>query len=303
MRIAVQDSPIFTRMDLEQGFATLHNCGFQGMDFSLGRWFNLKQLRPDETAVLDMPIEEVLRQAEPFRAAAQKHGIAFTQTHAPFPTWLPDNDPMNERLIAALQKSIAATAYLGAPCCVVHPAFQPDSKLRLSAQEEWELNRRRYTALIPALREHKVICCLENMFTAGPEGMRYAAVCSNFVEAAQWIDRLNDIAGEELFAFCFDTGHCHLTGQSMRYAINCLGKRIRVLHIHDNDGHTDWHVAPFMGTADWEGFVQGLRDVGYSHDLSFETFNVLRRYPAELTETALRSIAQTGAYFKARLEK
>lgn len=106
MRIAVQDSPIFTRMDLEQGFATLHNCGFQGMDFSLGRWFNLKQLRPDETAVLDMPIEEVLRQAEPFRAAAQKHGIAFTQTHAPFPTWLPDNDPMNERLIAALQRAL-----------------------------------------------------------------------------------------------------------------------------------------------------------------------------------------------------
>lgn len=303
MRIAVQSSPIFDRMEIEEGFATLRECGFNGMDFGIGRWFSSKQVRANEPSALDAPLEEIFRLAEPFRAAAERNGIAFTQTHAPFPSWLPDNAPLNARLMDVLKKSIAVTAYLDAPCCVIHPAFHPDSKRRLSAQEEWELNRSLYTALIPSLREHKVICCLENMFTGGPEGMRYAAVCSNFLEAAQWIDRLNDIAGEELFAFCFDTGHCHLTSQNMRYALTCLGKRVRVLHIHDNDGHTDWHVAPFMGTADWESFVQGLRDIGYSYDLSFETFNALHRYPVALTQTVLHSIAQTGAYFKARLEE
>ena len=160
-----------------------------------------------------------------------------------------------------------------------------------------------YSALIPALREHHVVVCLENMFTGGTEGMRYAAVCSDFHQAAEWIDRLNDIAGEELFGFCFDAGHCTLTGQNMRYSLNVIGKRLKVLHINDNDGHTDWHVAPYMGVGNWEAFIDGLRDIGYDGDLSFETFNVLNRYPEPMWRTALQLIAETGAYFGKRIQE
>ena len=128
-------------------------------------------------------------------------------------------------------------------------------------------------------------------------------MCSDFHQAAEWIDRLNDIAGEELFGFCFDAGHCLLTGQNMRYSLNVIGKRLKVLHINDNDGHTDWHVAPYMGVGNWEAFIDGLRDIGYDGDLSFETFNVLNRYPEPMWRTALQLIAETGAYFGKRIQE
>ena len=159
-----------------------------------------------------------------------------------------------------------------------------------------------YADLIPTLKKYDVVACLENMFVAGGvEGKRFAAVCSDFHQAAEYVDRLNDIAGEERFGFCFETGHCHITGQNFRHCLNLIGKRLKVLHIHDNDSHTDWHVAPYMGNADWEGFIAGLRDIGYEGDLSFETFNILNRYPMPMWPTVLKLIAETGAYFAQRI--
>ena len=208
-----------------------------------------------------------------------------------------------EKRLEALKKDIAMTAYMGSPYVIIHPFFNMVNRERPSAEEEWELNRDRYSALIPTLKEYNVVCCLENMFVGGPEGMRYAAVCSDFREAAEWIDKLNDIAGEERFGFCMDTGHCHLTGQNMRRALNFIGHRLKTLHIHDNDGHTDWHMGAFMGTTDWELFIEGLRDINYEGDLSFETFKVLDNFPPEMMEICLRMIAESGKYFKQRLGK
>ena len=299
MRVSVQNSRVVAYYGLDEGFKLLHDAGFQGVDFNLNNWFSAAMIRADEPAPMDQPLEALYEVFRPYKEAAERQHMVVSQTHSPFPSWLPEKDALNARVLEGQKKTIALTAYLGSKYCVIHPAFHPDSTKRLSAKEEWELN----SALIPALREHHVVVCLENMFTGGTEGMRYAAVCSDFHQAAEWIDRLNDIAGEELFGFCFDAGHCLLTGQNMRYSLNVIGKRLKVLHINDNDGHTDWHVAPYMGVGNWEAFIDGLRDIGYDGDLSFETFNVLNRYPEPMWRTALQLIAETGAYFGKRIQE
>ena len=38
-------------------------------------------------------------------------------------------------------------------------------------------------------------------------GYIYEGTCTDAVEACYYVDTLNDIAGEKLFGFCFDTGH------------------------------------------------------------------------------------------------
>lgn len=303
MRISVQSSVIFNRFSPDEGFARMREWGFEAVDFGITRWCPSNDIRSNAAHLpLEADLDEILSWAAPFRDAAQKNGVAFAQTHAPFPVWMPDAPGLHERMTEITKKAIAVSGYLGAPYCVVHPVFHPVTALRHTAEEEWALNRAFYTSLIPALRESGVVCCLENMFTNGGEGRRVGSACSEFPVAAEWIDRLNDIAGEELFGFCFDAGHCHLTNQNMRRAVNVMGQRIKALHIHDNDGHTDWHMAPYMGTADWESFLQGLRDIGYDHDINFETFHVPQKYPEALMDCAMRSIAQTGDYFRSCLK-
>ena len=57
-----------------------------------------------------------------------------------------------------------------------------------------------------------------------------------------------------------------------------------------------------MGTIDWEGFLNGLKDIGYQGDLAFETFLTLDRYPEAMTADVLSIIAKTGQYFRKKLE-
>ena len=92
--------------------------------------------------------------------------------------------------------------------------------------------------------------------------------------------------------------------------ITMLGSRLKVLHIHDNDGIADLHQIPFTFTrtrenkssTDWEGFIRGLRTIHFDNVLSFETAPVLSAFPKEMRQDVLRFISRTGRYFGERIE-
>ena len=69
----------------------------------------------------------------------------------------------------------------------------------------------------------------------------------------------------------------------------------------DNDGYEDQHLFPYTGIIDWNRFCDGVRDSVYRGDLSFETFNGLNQYPAELALPALRLAASAADYFRSRI--
>lgn len=121
---------------------------------------------------------------------------------------------------------------------------------------------------------------------------------------------MNERYQAEVLGFCFDTGHANLVGLDFEDFLTTLGSRLKVLHIHDNDGVADLHQVPFTFTrtrenvtsTDWEGFIRGLRKIGFDHVLSFETAPVLTAFPQELKAQALTLIAQIGAYFAKKIE-
>jgi sugar phosphate isomerase/epimerase len=242
-----------------------------------------------------------MEMVRPYKEAAKKHGVAFSQVHAPFPMWAQDNEALNQRMKDIMLKSITVTAYLECPHCIIHPAYTFLNKDRYSPEDEWAVNRELYSAMIPTLKQYKVMALLENMFSRDAEGIRFASACNDYYEAGQWIDRLNEIAGEECFGFCFDTGHCNLARQNIYRAVKLLGSRLKALHMQDNSGHLDDHRAPFTGTVDWEGFLRGLKEIGYQGDLNFEAGSAITQYPAEMTEDCIRMLALTGQYFRKRL--
>jgi sugar phosphate isomerase/epimerase len=51
--------------------------------------------------------------------------------------------------------------------------------------------------------------------------------------------------------YVVDIGHAHINGWNFDTLFPALGKRLRALHIHDNDGSGDAHLPIGTGTIDW----------------------------------------------------
>ena len=303
MIISCHPGKLFTNFGIDEGFAMLKRAGIDGIQFGMGAEImpaaSVKKHLP--CPAMDGTLEDLLEAMRPYKEAAEKHGVVFSQVHAPFPMWLPNDPELVERMKAVMIKSIAAAEYVNCRYLVVHPTSPERYEDILSPEDEMAINKELYSAMIPALKEHHVVALLENMFSRDVEGTRFASACSDFPLAARLVDELNEIAGEECFGFNFDTGHCYLARQNVARAIRILGKRIKALHVQDNRGHLDDHVQPFAGCIDWESVIQALRDVGYDHDFNFEAGNAISPYPVEVQEECLRLLAGLGRYFTRRI--
>lgn len=296
--IGVQTGGLTRLYGIDGAYRAIRDAGFDAADVNLDELLPyrdiLEQRRP---AVFSGAFEE--NWFRPYRDAAEKYGIVNAQAHAPFPSWVADFDgtsDYNDYLLRVMEITIAGCASIGCKKLVIHPFFGTYEHM-LSEEAEWELNKDRYARLIPAAKRWGVTILLENMFVHH-RGKIYQACCSDFHQAARYVDELNGLAGEKVFGFCLDTGHALLVGKDIKHAMAALGSRIEAFHIHDNNGVDDQHLAPYMGVLDWDRFVEGLREIGYHGHLSFETHGTVERaFDPELVPEALRLIARAGRLF------
>ena len=80
-----------------------------------------------------------------------------------------------------------------------------------------------------------------------------------------------DAVGSEHIGICLDTGHLNITEKDQRYFITKAGKRLRALHIAQNDGTKDHHIMPFgRGDVDFFCVVRALREIGYEGIFNLE---------------------------------
>lgn len=303
MKIGVENSGVLDVLGIEDGFAALENAGFEVVDFNMCHYIG------GQTEIAEANLKELFDEArikeyfDGVKAAAEKHGIGFGQCHAPYPSYIPKKEQDTQIMQMAIRKSIEICRYLECDHLVVHPIFDGSARFpSLTKQQEQELNLEFYAGLIPDLKKYHVTCCLENMYSLDWGTKKaYISSCSDMNEAVWYIDTLNEMAGEKCFAFCADIGHMTMLGIDPCYAFEKLGHRLEVLHIHDNDGMHDDHIAPYLGVVNWKRFIKGLRENGYKGNLSFETNSSCKMYPKELVPDVLKLIAATGRYFREQL--
>lgn len=88
------------------------------------------------------------------------------------------------------------------------------------------------------------------------------------------IEAVDILAGEGYkVGICLDIGHAHINkfhDNDIPEVIAAMGKRIKMLHVHDNNRASDMHKAPFMGTVPWAKVMKALKDVGYEGEFNFE---------------------------------
>ena len=82
---------------------------------------------------------------------------------------------------------------------------------------------------------------------------------------------------------CLDVGHCHINkcyDNDVPSVIRQMGKRIKVLHIHDNSRNRDNHEAPFTGTMPWKQVMEAFKEIGFEGPFNYELKSRLIPAPA-----------------------
>lgn len=304
-KIGVQSTGSIKAEDIEAGYRIIREAGFDCVDFNFDEYLGVNDVYAGKIDDLfDRPVDEIWKDFAPHLEAAQKYGLTFEQMHAPFPMLIKGREDISEKMTRITKNCMEICARMGGRYIVVHPVTLA---YEYSKKEEYAFNMALYKELIPTAKKCGLVVCLENMFVEKNSHLM-EGVCSDFTEAAAMIDELNGFVGEELFGFCFDVGHANILGKNLYQAVVTLGSRLKILHIHDNDGISDLHTMPYTfargwnGIAtDWEGFLRGLKEIGYKGVINFETFRCMQGFPQELHPAVLALLAEMGKYFAGQL--
>lgn len=298
IKVGVQTKGILPEMGLEKGIALIAAAGFKRVDFNLDTFLKNSDVYAGRiNTFFDNDTESLLSYFEEYRKMFEKYGIKPSQMHAPYPILVPTRADVTDYMQkVVIPKSIAIAGRMQIPWVVMHP-FKLQYKYGLEAEQA--MNLQYFQSIIPMLKEHHVGVCVENLYEG--VGVRITeGTCANPAEAAWYVDVLNQMAGEELFGCCLDTGHMELTHREPADYIRQIGSRLKILHMHENDAIGDLHQMPYtFGTkpddgVDWEDFCKALGEIGFDGTLSFETFPCVNSFPRGAREEVLRTIRAIG---------
>jgi sugar phosphate isomerase/epimerase len=273
-------------------------AGIDGLDYSLSKFTEKNGYAPNFFAMsTDEIIEKHLAKE---KEELDRYSLEVCQTHSPYPVWRYGDDAGNKHRLVETIKSIELTAYLGSKYVIIHPITET---FALAPTELRARNLEFYGKLIDTAKKHGVMICLENMWISR-NGNMFECTCADPQEANDYIDTLNQMAGEEIFGFCFDVGHATLCGKYLKNTLITLGDRVKTLHIHDVSKMSDLHTLPYsqMGNGatpftDYRSFLLGLHAIGYRGAINFEAHNAFEVFPEHTHKALLGLFRSIGEYF------
>ena len=305
IQLGVQSKNIVDDRWPKEGFVKIKNAGFSCVDFSLNDYLkNIDLYKFQVNSFFNQSVKELEKFFEPLKRGARESGIKVHQMHMPYPVYVPNgSSKLNDYLFEQVApKSMYICNYMDCSYIVLH-GFKLMRYLG-SEDAEWQQTEHLIHSLAPLAKELGLTICIENLYDS-IGGHLVEGPCCNVRKVIERIDRINEKYQSEVLGFCFDTGHANLVGLDMESFITNLGERLKVLHIHDNDGVSDLHQIPYTfaktrenrASTDWDGFIRGLSNIGFDKVLSFETAPVLTAFPEELRNDALILIRRIGSYF------
>ena len=116
------------------------------------------------------------------------------------------------------------------------------------------------------------------------------------------VDELIDLVDTlKMAGIVWDTGHAHIARHRQSEALEKVGGRLKMLHIHDNYAAADLHLPPYFGSLDWNDFLTGLKAIGYQGDINYE--QNLKAVPSRLRAPLITYLRDTGLEFIRRLQE
>lgn len=167
-----------------------------------------------------------------------------------------ENSHIRKASIRAYKDSIIFASKVGANHLVLHPGFV-DTKVFSK-----ELAKERSIETIKELdrfnKDYGVTLLIENV------GNNDTCIFSE----KEFIDLVNVLP--DSIKFILDTGHANITNWDMSNVIAKMGNRLKAMHLNDNDGMRDIHLAIGEGTVDWDKLFNSINESKYNYDLILE---------------------------------
>lgn len=250
MKVSTEIGSIARHVGYEKAVEMVAKAGFDAWDFSMFYcYYNFKEERVeirDDRFLRDDYLDFARKLAEIGKAG----GIHCNQSHAPFAT--------KPKMLPYIERAMRCTAAAGGKICIVHP-WNGDTPAE---------NAETYAKLIPIADELGITIATENMWNWDRErDVAAPAACSLPDNFNAHLDAVPD---GKLVA-CLDIGHAEMFREtSAPEMIRALGKRLKALHIHDNDRWHDSHAIPFSMNIDFEAVADALAEIKYDGYLTLE---------------------------------
>lgn len=295
MRIATSLNICTNRFAEVEVIPRLAAAGYDGLDFNFLDLLDRLDWFDEGTAD---------RWLDQLAAAARAAGLVWVQAHGPMFNMFGDT-PRDHRLRALCVPCLRACGRLGVPWMVLHPDVFAGPFDAAHRRAILDGNLAFFRGLLPECEKHRVGLALENIFDdaardAGRNAGRwYGAVPDELCE-------LLDAFQHPLVGACWDTGHARIMNLDQRAAIAALGRRLKVLHVQENDGLNDDHQLPFTNGprgVDWSAVTAGLRAARYEGAFTYEVHNAFRAVPAALWDHLLRYSVEVARQLVARIEE
>ncbi len=254
MRTGIEWCPETEVDSAEKALSEIRSLGYDCVDF--------QSFCHTENIFFQGSVRNMEKLLSTVKKAAINAGISVSQTHGPW-RWPPQDTTREDRdeRFEKMVRSLEGTAMLGCADMVIHPVMPFGDNRNPHPEEFMEINLDFFRRLTEKAREYGVVIDFENM----PMPALTLATPHQILEFVKRID-------SPYFRVCIDTGHCAVCGVDPADAVRETGKKyLRVLHVHDNDGHGDFHWLPGTGVIDWDNFSNALREIGYDGVFSLET--------------------------------
>ena len=215
-------------------------------------------------------------------------GVQYPQAHAHFynPIGLsPEQTAYNEEQV---RRTIVASGMMQARNVVMHPLTVLDGTW-YSHRKSLAQNREYFLRHGELARSLGLTIAIENMI----ENKTIRRYCSSTEELLELIDALND----PMFGICWDFGHANLSNVNQCEALKAIAPHLTALHVNDNRGEKDDHLAPYFGNmTTWESIMRTLGEINYRGDFTFEIHRFTNGLPEAMHDEAVRFTHTLGEY-------
>lgn len=231
-------------------------------------------------------------QIEDTAKTAKECGFTFVQSH------LPGYNPMgnfdHKRCMRALLRTAEACGILNIPTMVIHSSYSLVHRYPMDQDAYFEYNKKFLYPILETAEKYGTVLCIENTSAKNMGECYFPRTAAEMNEFVKFINH-------PLLGCCWDTGHAVMEGKSDQYAdLMELGKNLKAVHIHDNNGLSDQHLAPYCGKLQLSRVIEALRDTDFKGYFTFETDRFMKNFsgnpplPKELRREVIRLLFNLG---------
>ncbi len=227
------------------------------LNYAVSMKFDWVEFKYDPPFMLDRHLSKVSR--EQIRQIAKENDIGLS-LHAPYyETNLGSlNSHIHRGSIESCLEAVHFAADIGCSYLTIHCGDVADNLASAPSAAELAFHRtlQALKVIQSQARKHNLELAIENR-NGSSKGKKKIGILPQ--ELLKISSELEDEVG-----FTLDIGHANVSGISTADFALALGKKIRLMHVHDNDGHSDQHKAVGTGTVDFPRLLELYRDNGWS---------------------------------------